>query len=550
MTDPKHGDAADLIIHSAAIWAGERVIPETALAVRDGRIVALGGDELRDKFSAARVIDAAGGLLTPGFVDAHVHTGIGGIELTRCELSEAKDAEDALARVAEYARAHPDAEWILGGGWHIPHFPGGTPRREDLDRIVPDRPVFLINADHHGAWANTRALELAGIDAATADPVDGRIERDADGTPSGTLHEGAAELLGHVLPETTGQEVRAGIVAGQRRLFECGVVGWQEAILGAYAGYPDFSPEYRALLHSGELVGRATGALWVARGFDGKTIPDFVSELVERRERYGAAGFDLNTAKIMVDGIAENETAAMEDPYLDECSCARGNGLAYFSPAELDELVPLLNEQGFNAHFHAIGDRAVRTALDAVARVPERVRATVRNHIAHLQVVDPADIPRFRELNVTANLQALWAAVDPQMVALTLPLLGDKRAGWQYPFASLLQAGANLACGSDWPVSTPDPWQAIHVAVNRREPGEAELPQLNPGEALAIDVMLQAYTLGSHALLGLPGGRIAVGEVADLALADRDPRTAPSGEIHRTANRVTVVGGAVVYEAD
>ena len=547
MTDPMSREDADLIIHSAVVWSGERLLPDTAIAIRDGRIAALGGEELRERYRAERTIDAGGGLVTPGFVDAHVHAGIGGVELTRCELSEARDAEETLALVAAYAESHPEAEWILGGGWHMPHFPGGTPRREDLDRIVPDRPVFLINADHHGAWANTRALELAGIDASTPDPSDGRIERDPDGTPSGTLHEGAAELLGHVLPETTPAEVRAGILAGQRRLFEFGVVGWQEAILGSYAGYPDFSPEYRALLDSGELTGRATGALWVARGFDGKSIPAFVAELVERRDRYGAEGLDLSTAKIMVDGVAENETAAMQDPYLDECSCAKGDGLAYFSPAELDELVPLLNAHGFNAHFHAIGDRAVRTALDAVAKVPAEDRARVRNHIAHLQVVDPRDIPRFAELGVTANLQALWAAVDPQMVALTLPLLGEKRAGWQYPFGSLLRSGAALACGSDWPVSTPDPWQAIHVAVNRREPGETELPALNPSEAVGLEVMLRAYTRGSHDLLGLPGGEIAVGAVADLAIADRDPFAAPVEEIHRTTNRATVVGGAVVH---
>ncbi|WP_336659303.1 amidohydrolase [Leucobacter sp. USHLN153] len=550
MTHATTGNAADLLIHSATVWTGEEGASASAIAIRDGRIVAVGGEELREQFAAVREIDAAGGLVTPGFVDAHVHAGIGGIELTRCELSEAADADETLALVAEYAAAHPEVEWIVGGGWHMPHYPGGTPRRELLDRVVPDRPVFLINADHHGAWANTRALELAGIDASTPDPVDGRIERDADGSPSGTLHEGAAELLDHVLPRTTSDEVRAGILAGQRRLFEYGIVGWQEAILGAYAGYPDFTPEYRALFDSGELVGRATGALWVARGFDGKSIPEFVDDLIERRARFGAEGFDLSTAKIMVDGVAENETAAMEDPYLDECSCARGTGLAYFSPEELNELVPLLNANGFNVHLHAIGDRAARIALDAVALVPARDRARVRNHIAHLQIVDPVDIPRFAELGVTANLQTLWAAIDPQMAELTLPLLGEKRAKWQYPFGSLLRAGAALACGSDWPVSTPDPWQAIHVAVNRREPEETELPALNSEEAVGLSVMLRAYTLGSHDLLGLPGGRIAVGEVADLAIADRDPFQGPSAEIYRTMNRVTIVAGRVVYNAE
>ena len=548
MTAPSTREPADLLVHTARIWSGERLLEETALAAADGRIVALGGPELLERFDAARVVDAAGGLLSPGFADAHVHAGIGGVELTRCELSEAADADETLALVAEYAAAHPDAEWILGGGWHMPHFAGGTPRRELLDAIVPDRPVFLINADHHGAWANTRALELAGITASTPDPADGRIERDADGSPSGTLHEGAAELMAPVLPETTPAEVRAGILAGQDRLFSFGVIGWQEAILGSYAGYPDFTPEYRALLDSGELRGRASGALWVSRDFDGRDIAGFVADLEARRERYGAPGFPLDTAKIMVDGVAENETAAMQDPYLTECECARGNGLAYFSPEQLDELVPLLNERGFSAHFHAIGDRAARTALDAVERVPAELRAGVRNHIAHLQVVNPADIPRFAQLGVTANLQALWAAVDQQMLELTLPLLGAERAAWQYPFGSFERAGTALACGSDWPVSTPDPWQAIHVAVNRREPEDPLGEPLNPGEELPLGTILRAYTLGSNELLGLPGGRIELGGVCDLALADRDPFAGEPAEIHRTTNVLTAIAGEVVFE--
>jgi hypothetical protein len=225
-------------------------------------------------------------------------------------------------------------------------------------------------------------------------------------------------------------------------------------------------------------------------------------------------------------------------------------GLAYFSREELLELVPLLNERGINAHFHTIGDRAARYALDAVEAVPAEVRAQVRNHIAHLQILNTADVQRFAKLGVTANLQSLWASFDDQMVQLTAPILGDERMQWQYLFKSLHDAGATLACGSDWPVSTPDPWQAMHVAVNRRGPGETEVPQLLPEQALDLATILTAYTRGSHELIGVPGGVLAVGEVCDLAIADRNPFAAESDSIYQTRNRVTVLGGEVVYAAE
>lgn len=547
---------ADLLIHSARLWSDGELLPHSALVATGGRIVALGGDELRTAYTATRIIDARGGIVTPSFVDSHVHMSQGGIEQLRCDLTACGSAEEVAAEIIRYAAANPDVEWVLGGGWRMPHFAGGTPLKEDLDRLVPDRPAYLINADHHGAWANSRALELAGITADTPDPVDGRIERDADGTPTGTLHEGAADLVGRVLPAITDEETRAGQIAGEQHLFSYGITGWQEAVLGDFMGYTDFTPSFRSLIDEGLLRGRVTGALWVSRGFEGMTIPDFVADLERRRDEYGGRGLTLDTAKIMVDGVAENETAAMEEPYLRPCTCGEGaagpggTGLAYFSREELLELVPLLNARGFNAHFHTIGDRAARYALDAVEAVPAEVRARVRNHIAHLQIVNPADVPRFARLGVTANLQALWACYDAQMMDLTVPIMGEERMQWQYLFKSLQDAGTRLACGSDWPVSTPDPWQAIHVAVNRRAPGVSDLPPLLPEQSLDLATILTAYTRGSHELIGVPGGVIELGAVADLAIADRDPFATPASEIHLTRNVATVLGGEVVYAAD
>lgn len=546
------------IITNATAFLSGVAVPGRGVLIADGVIAAVGESSAiaaLPEAADAELIDAAGGLLHPSFADAHVHTVFAGVELGRLELSDSLNGDETLERIAAYV-ADYDGEWVLGGGWSMAHFPGGAPSREVLDAVAPDHPVFLINADHHGAWANSRAFELAGIDASTPDPADGRFERYEDGTPSGTMHEGAQELFSHVLPPTTDAECRAGLLRAQEVLHGFGVTAWQEAILGEYAGYPDVTEAYAAEIGAG-IDADVSGALWVTRDLGDPSSPinadAIVADFERRRAAAAARGFRADTAKIMVDGVAETLTAAMNEPYTGGCDCAGGEanrGLAYFSAEDLMELVPKLNASGFNAHFHAIGDRAARYALDAVAAVPAADRAGVRNHIAHLQVVDPADIPRFAELGVAANCQALWAAREDQMVELTLPVLGEERSEWQYPFASLLRAGATLVFGSDWPVSTPDPWQAMHVAVNRTAPGEDGTEPLIPGEALTLAVALDGYTRGSHEQLGTPGGagRLAVGATADLALTDRDPFAGADREIWRTRNVLTLRGGRIVAD--
>ncbi len=576
----------DLLIKNAVVWDGTALTGDSTVAVGDGKILAVGGSALAAEYLSGdvTVIDAAGGLITPGFADAHNHNAFGGIERNACDLTDCSNAAEALAKIAAYADANPDVEWIVGGGWRMPWFDGGTPLRGQLDEIVPDRPVYLLNADHHGAWANTRALEIAGITAETPDPVDGRIEREADGYPAGTLQEGVTAYITPVLPEYTAEVIRAGILAGEKYLFECGVTAWQEAILGDYGGYPDVTPVYSEMADRGELTGRATGALWVSRDFDQMSIAEYVADLKARRSRYARDNFQLDHIKIMVDGVQENGTAALSDPYLElatdgdgaagagetggagaveaggasaagksggshDCECAPNTGLAYFSREDLIELVPLLNEAGFDAHFHAIGDRAVKYALDALAAVPAELREQRQNHIAHLHVVDPVDIPRFRELGVRTNIQSLWACQDQMMRELTFPTLGSERIRWQYPFGALAEAGATLVSGSDWPVTTPDPWQAIHVAVNRTEPGEEPGEPLNPEQALTLEQALRAYTHESAKLLRVSGGKIAAGEPADLALTDTNPFANPAEKLWQTKNVLTVVNGRVVYRA-
>jgi hypothetical protein len=524
----------------------------TAVAVRDGRIAAVGHDEVHELIGPrTEVVDLAGKLLIPGFQDAHVHPQGAGLELGLCHLADTVDPDEYLRRIKAYADQHPHAEWITGGGWSLEAFPGGAPTAAALDTVVPDRPVFLPNRDHHGAWVNSRALERAGIDARTPDPADGRIERDADGNPTGMLQEGAAHLVGRLVPDPTPEEQLTALLRAQAVLHSYGVTAWQDAIVGAYTNMTDPAPSYLAALDRGLLTARVVGALWWDRERGAEQIP----ELIARREELNRGRFRAGTVKVMQDGIAENHTAAMLDPYLTGCGCASDNsGISFVEPDDLRKYVTELDASGFQVHFHALGDRAVREALDAVesARTANGRRDT-RHHLAHLQVVHPHDVPRFRDLGASANLQMLWAAHEPQMDELTLPFLGDERGARQYPFGDLLRAGATLAAGSDWPVSSPDPFQAIHVAVNRITPGAPEgTPEFLPGQRLDLGTALAAYTAGSAYVNHLDDvtGSIAVGRAADLVVLDRDPFAGPPEEIAATRVLQTFVEGRRVHTAD
>ncbi|MBL1084451.1 amidohydrolase [Streptomyces actinomycinicus] len=540
-------------MHADLLFTGGPVLtPEgraaTAVAVTAGRITAVGGADLRMLAGPrTEVVELAGRLLLPGFQDAHVHPVPAGLELSQCDLSDRTTAEDTVAAVRAYADAHPEREWILGGGWSMEAFTGGTPAKELLDAVVPDRPVYLPNRDHHGAWVNSRALELAGIDRDTPDPADGRIERDASGAPSGTLQEGAMQLVGRLTPPATAADRLAALLHAQRHLHALGITGWQDALVGDFLGMDDPAEAYLTAARDGSLTARVVGALWWDRDRGAEQIP----ELVEKRAVSSHGRFRAGTVKLMLDGVAENHTAALLDPYLDRCGCATANrGKSFIDPARLPAYVTELDALGFQCHFHALGDRAVRDALDAV----EAARAAngpcdTRPHLAHLQVVHPDDVPRFARLGATANIQPLWAAHEPQMDELTIPFLGAERAARQYPFGALLRSGARLAAGSDWPVSSPDPLQGIHVAVNRVEPGGTG-PVFLPDERLSLTDALTAYTAGSAYVNHLDdGGRVAVGALADLVVLDRDPFAGPPEAIAQTRVALTYVGGERVYAA-
>ena len=537
--------------HADLLFTGGHIFDQpaaTALAVADGRIVAVGGAELDELVTpATEVVELRGRLLLPGFQDAHIHAVMGGVELGQCDLTGTTDLAEYLRRVDAYAQQHPAAEWIVGGGWSMESFAGGVPDRRLLDRVAPDRPVYLINRDHHAAWVNSLALERAGVTRDTADPASGRIDRDPDGTPKGALQEGAMSLVAEHVPVTTPEERLAGLLRAQQLLHSLGITAWQDAMVAATNGYPDVSDAYLRAAEEESLSATVVGALW----WDRDRGAEQVAELVAKRERLTRGRLRCDSVKLMLDGIAENFTAAMTEPYRDAHGCATANrGLSFIDPRALPGYITELDALGFQTHFHALGDRAVRDALDAIeaARAANGDRDT-RPHLAHLQVVHPDDVPRFARLGATANLQPFWAAHEPQMDELTIPFLAPALVDRQYPFGDLHRAGARLAGGSDWPVTTPDPLQGIHVAVNRVHHGEQGAGFL-PAQALDLRTAVRAYTAGSAYVNRLDDtGILRPGFRADLVVLDRDPFAAPAPEIGDTAVALTYVEGRRVYAA-
>jgi predicted amidohydrolase YtcJ len=539
--------AADTVFTGGHVHTVDTRQPQAeAVAILGERISAVGSTaEIAKAIGPrTRVIDLGGRMLVPGFQDAHVHPLSGGMDRMQCDLREAEGRTAVLETIRAYADAHPADDWIVGSGWYMGDFPGGVPRREDLDAILPDRPAFFPNRDGHSAWVNSRALELAGITRDTPDPGDGRIERDPDGSPTGALHEGAADLVERRLPTPGPDDWLAAFRIGQAYLHSLGVTAWQDAIVT-----PENHAVYRRAAESGVLTARVEAALWWERTRGAEQV----EELVDRSATGSIGRLRANSVKIMLDGVLETFTGAMIDPYLDRDGRPTANrGIDFVEAEPVREHTARLDAAGLQVHFHAIGDRAVRVALDAIEAARGANGTTdTRPHISHIQVIHPDDVPRFGQLGAVANAQPLWACHEVQMDELTIPFLGKERSGWQYPFASLLRSGARLAMGSDWGVSTPNPLLEIEVAVNRVYPssrGTAE-PFL-PAERLTLDEAIRAFTLGSAYVnhLDRDTGSIEAGKLADLAVLDRDLFAEDAGPVGDARVLATFVGGVAVFE--
>jgi predicted amidohydrolase YtcJ len=537
--------ASDLVLIGGAVHTVDPGRPRAeAVAIEAGRVVAVGSaDAVKPLIGPnTEVVEVGGRTVLPGFQDAHLHVASGGLTSVRCDLYRAGSPQEHGRAISEYAAAHPDAEWIVGGGWSMDDY-GGMPTWEQLDALVADRPVFLETRDGHTAWVNSRALELAGVSPSTPDPEGGVVDRDTTGRPSGTLQEGAIRLVTRLLPPVTRDEWGEALLRAQAELHALGITACQEAKIeeGAFESYVTAAQR-------GELTMRLeANLLW-----SDERDADQLDALLEQRARGTVGRLRVRGAKIFQDGVAENFTAAMLEPYLDGHGVVTDNrGLGMFEPERLARDVALLDAHGFQVHVHAIGDRAVRESLDALAaaRAANGPRDS-RHHLAHLQFVHRDDVPRFAELGVVANVSPLWAVRSGYVEELTLPFVSAAAAGTMYPFATLLRAGARLAFGSDWTVSSANPLMQLDVAVHRREPGRPREEQLLPAECLDLETAVAAFTAGSAYANHLEAetGSIEIGKLADLVVLDRNLFDRGAGEISDASVVLTLVEGEPVHD--
>ncbi len=525
-----------------------------AIAVSGGRIVFVGSDAAAAAYigKATRVVELGGKFLMPGIVDGHVHPLGGGLILESCSMKyEALTRTQLRKRVAACLAAEPDAgpnDWLEAFSWQaqgiIPA--GARISRKTLDRIETQRPILVHGADGHTAIANSRALALAGITAETLNPPDGKLLRDKSGAPNGYLLDGAIALVEAALPSVTDAEKQLHLAAAHRHMLSIGVTAYLAAAveadqLGAFA--PPAAP--------GVPQPRVHLAILVDATLEREPAP-LVARLRAVREGMQRADLQVRTAKIFLDGVMEYpaQTSALLEPYL-----GGDEGELYADPGVLKKIVTALEAAGWQLHFHAIGDRAVRAALDAIeaARTANGPR-DARHTITHLELVDPVDVPRFAALGVVANFSPQWAQRDAYTIDSLEPYLGSARQARLYPVRSLLNAGATLSFGSDWPVDASDRLDAVETAITRERAHDVAgaLPGvLGADQRITLGEALRAYTVTSAFQLHREKelGALAPGLLADFIVLDANPFELKPAEISEIRVLETWMGGVRVFEA-
>ena len=525
------------------IWTGSG---ETdALLVVDGTVAAVGPAARENDSAATDHTDLGGGFLMPSFGDGHAHPLYGGLEAVGPAVRACQSVDEIVLAVKEFADTHPEQDWILGASYDGSLAPGGLFDARWLDAAVCDRPVVLRAWDYHTVWCNTVALDRAGITADTPDPVLGEIPHRDDGSVLGTLREwGAVDLVMNVAPPRD-EELRVGALGTAADYFLSRGVTW---VQDAWVEPADVAT-YVEAARRGVLRMRFNLAFYAdPRFFDSQ-----VTGYTEARRQVDALASPLltaNTVKFFADGVVENETGALLAPY---CSGLHSHGMQNWDGDSLAEAARRVDELGLQIHIHAIGDAAVRQALDAIEHVlRHNGKQDRRPVIAHCQLIDGADIDRFRELGVIPNMQPLWAQMDALMTVLTIPRLGVDRSDRQYQMRTLMNSGAPLALGSDWPVSSGAPLDGIAVGVSRRTAAGEPAGGWTPHEILPIEAALSAYSAGVayQAFAERDWGRIEPGTSADLVWLDRDPRVVPALELPAIGVRATYLLGEPAYTTE
>ncbi len=517
-------------------------VTSTAIAFRDGRVVALGAEaEALLGDSGAEEVDLAGGALAPAPGDGHAHPLMGGVESLGPAVRSASDLQGILDAVAEWKAAHPDAEWIVGGSYDATFAPNGLFDARWLDEVTGDTPTILRAWDYHTAWVNSAALRAGGITADTPDPALGRIVRREDGSPLGTLQEAAAnDFIATVVPPfSLGQRLDA--IERATRAYAAQGTTW---VQDAWVEAADLEV-YRAAVEQDRLHTRVNLALRA----DPFRWREQAAEFVAARDEVRGIGADRLTAetiKFFVDGVIESHTAALIEPYADRPG---EYGLPNWTAEELASAAIAFDAAGFQLHLHAIGDAANRFALDALEAAARANPPRDRHHvIAHVAVLDPADVARFAELGVIANFEPYWAQCDAVMRALTIPHLGHPRDEWQYLIGSVHRSGATVSFGSDWPVTTIDWRPALSTAITRRSHVEQDADAWLPGERIDAGTAYAAYTKGiARQALAEDRGTLAVGRVADAVWLSADPLAVAPETIPELSVRGTWLAGDVTF---
>jgi predicted amidohydrolase YtcJ len=546
------------VFRNGTIWTGTSEPTTDTLLVVDGLIAGLGetATRLASENPGAVEVDLGGGFLMPSFGDGHAHPILGGLEYVGPAVRPCTSVGEIVEAVRVFAEEHPDAEWIVGASYDSSLAPDGLFDARWLDEAVPDRPVMLRAWDYHTVWCNSVALQRAGITSETPDPVLGGIPHREDGSVLGTLREwGAVDLVTAVIPERDEDTRVAALGTAADYYLARGVTWVQDAWVE-----PGDVDTYIAAAERDALRIRFNLALYAdPRHFDSQL--DHFAQARRRVDEVGSPLLTAHTVKFFADGVVENETGALLAPYCgglhehggqERSDSENRLGMQVWEGDSLAEAARRVDELGLQIHIHAIGDAAVRQALDAIEYAAERNGPRDRRPvIAHVQLADDADIHRFAKLGVIPNMQPLWAQLDALMTMLTVPRLGAERADKQYRMRSLDESGAPLAFGSDWPVSSGAPLDGIAVGVSRRTPQGDPTGGWTPHEILSVERALLAYTAGvaEQAFAEGTWGRLVAGASADLVWLDRDPRETPALELPEVRVRGTFLRGRQTHSA-
>jgi hypothetical protein len=544
--------AGTIVLHGRIYTVDAKHPWAEAIAIRGEKIIAVGTDKEISRYRepSTTIIDAHGSLVLPAFTDCHVHFMDGSTSLQHIQLDDAKTLAEIQERVKTYAASHPKDPWILGRGWTYPVFaPTGLPDKKYLDEIVPDRSVYLEGFDGHTWWANSKALAEAHINKDTPDPPGGSFVRDpATGEPTGAIKEDAADaVVRRAIPEPSNAEklqaLRAGIkLANQFGLARVHVLG------GVNAGRDDL--QNVDLLEELRRDGELTLRFYLAYRLDPPEMTARQLEaIMQDRQRYHDDWIAAGSAKIFLDGVIETHTAAMLQPYSDD---PRLTGELLWNPEKYKQFVAELDHEGIQVFTHAIGDRAIRLALDAYEQAAKKNGTyDLRHRVEHIEDPSVADIPRFGKLGVIGSMQPLHAYPDDDTLKSWAPNIGPERAQRGWPWQSIQAAGGVLAFGSDWPIVTLSPWPGLQNAVTRQTTDGEPKGGWIPSERISLADAIKGYTLNA-AFAGhreKTEGSLESGKLADLIVVSQDLFNIDPHKIGDTKVLLTMVGGRVVYKA-